>query len=221
MVAKILSFLFLVLKHVFVLPWQFKKFNFRLNRFLIKIKIMKLTVLLAFASILIFSCEFADSNSNTNSNSGSDSNSSSTTDTNSNSSSGSFSYDASSYIEIKKDPCFGFCPVYNMQIKGDGKAVYNGMKNVEKEGVWYRTFTYEETNALFKAFETVDYWSFQDEYTAQVTDLPTTWTTLKIGEKSKTIKDYYGAPKELKALEEVLSKIAEEEVDWKQEAELN
>jgi hypothetical protein len=178
-----------------------------------KTKIMKFPVLsIALALVVfstIFSCRPADSNSNSDSNSGSAS--SGTTG----------EYLATHYIELKKDPCFGFCPVYKIKITGDGKAVYNGKKNVEKEGVWYRTLSAEQTKALFKAFEEADYWSFRDEYTAQVTDLPTTWTTFSLGEKNKTIKDYYGAPKELKALEEMVAQIAEEEDGWKHDTEGN
>lgn len=126
-------------------------------------------------------------------------------------------YEETSTIMLKKDPCFGFCPVYTIEINGQGKIVYNGIRNVPKEGTWYQVISVEQTNGLFAAFEEAGFWEFEDEYTAQVTDLPTTWTTLVIGEKRKTIKDYYGAPEKLKALEQMIAEIAESEEGWKRE----
>ena len=130
-----------------------------------------------------------------------------------------YQYGPAEFIELKKDPCFGFCPVYTIKITGEGKATFNGLRNVKKEGVWYQTLSPEATTGLFSAFEKAGYWNFKDEYTAQVTDLPTTWTTFKAKGKTKTIKNYYGAPDELKALEEMVAKIAESEEGWKKEAD--
>ena len=108
---------------------------------------MKYLGLLFFISFLIFSCEPPDP----------------------------YLYAEDAFIELKKDPCFGFCPVYTFKINGKGHAVYNGDRNVSKEGKWVRQLTPDETNSLFQAFENGDFWALDDEYTSQVTDLPTTW----------------------------------------------
>lgn len=125
-----------------------------------------------------------------------------------------YQYDAASYIEFKKDPCFGFCPVYTFKVYGSGNATFHGDRNVTKEGDWTRTLSPEETNALFSAFEKSDFSGFQDEYTAQVTDLPTTWITFVHAGINKTIKDYYGAPEALKELEKLVEAIAETDEGW-------
>ena len=130
-----------------------------------------------------------------------------------------YHHDVADFIELKKDPCFGFCPVYEVKINGIGEAVFNGKRNVSKEGLWYQTLTADETNDLFAAFEEAGFWDLNDEYTSQVTDLPTTWTTLVLGEKTKTIKDYYGAPEELKSLEALIEAIAEREEGWERHAD--
>lgn len=125
-------------------------------------------------------------------------------------------YDASSFIKMEKDPCFGYCPVYIFKIDGTGKASFTGERNVEKQGDWSRTLTPEETSALFQAFENSDFWAFEDEYTDSVTDLPTTWITFSHRGQAKTIKDYYGAPETLKNLEKLVEDIAETGDDWVQ-----
>ncbi len=122
--------------------------------------------------------------------------------------------DESTFIELKKDPCFGVCPVYSFRLDGKGNASFTGLRNVTKKGEWTRKLTPEATNAVFKAFEQSDFAQFQDEYTDQVTDLPTTWVTFSNGLFSKTIKDYYGSPETLKHLEKMVETIAEEDAGW-------
>ncbi|HFA49093.1 MAG TPA: hypothetical protein ENJ95_08755 [Bacteroidetes bacterium] len=126
-----------------------------------------------------------------------------------------YHYGRSDFIEMKKDPCFGFCPVYSFKIDGKGNAVFEGQRNVPKEGTWARALSADETNQLFEAFEKAGFWDFEDEYTAQVTDLPTTWVSLRLAGKSKTIKDYYGAPEGLKKLEKLVEGYAETDTGWK------
>ncbi len=125
-------------------------------------------------------------------------------------------YNANSFIEIKKDPCFGYCPVYSFSIDGTGYAKFNGKRNVEKIGEWTRTLPPEETSLLFQSFETSKFWDFEEEYTGSVTDMPTTWITFSHQGKTKTIKDYYGAPEALKNLEKMVEDIAETGDSWEQ-----
>jgi hypothetical protein len=127
-----------------------------------------------------------------------------------------YQFDGTASIQLKKDPCFGVCPVYTFTVDGTGKATFKGVRNVSKLGSWKRQLTPEAANALFKAFEASKFQQFQDEYTAEVTDLPTTWVTYKTTAFEKTIKDYFGAPEALKNLEKMVETIAEEDTDWKQ-----
>lgn len=123
-------------------------------------------------------------------------------------------FDETSSIGLKKDPCFGVCPVYEFKVDGKGNAYFKGTRNVAKEGEWKRTLKPEVTNALFTAFEKSNFGQFQDEYTAQVTDLPTTWISFKHDSLDKTIKDFYGSPEALKNLEKMVETIAEEDEGW-------
>jgi len=125
-----------------------------------------------------------------------------------------YQYGEDASIGLKKDPCFGFCPVYTFKVDGKGNATFQGDRNVSKEGSWERTLTPEETNALFSAFEKSNFEAFEDEYTDQVTDLPTTWVTFVLGPINKTIKDYYGAPEALRELEKLVEAVAESDEGW-------
>ncbi len=125
-----------------------------------------------------------------------------------------YQFEETVMIELKKDPCFGVCPVYSFKVDGKGKASFEGTRNVAKQGQWTRQLSPAATNLLFSAFEKSEFSAFQDEYTAQVTDLPTTWVTYNNGSISKTIKDYYGSPEALKNLEKLVETIAEEDTEW-------
>ncbi len=131
-----------------------------------------------------------------------------------------YNYQSSDFIELKKEPCFGFCPVYTFKVDGKGNATLKGERNMkELEGDWSQLLPPEKANALFKAFADANFQQFKDEYTAEVTDLPTTWVTLHLGTERKTIKDYYGAPEELRALEKMVSDIAESPEGWAKASE--
>lgn len=130
-----------------------------------------------------------------------------------------YHFDETVFIELKKDPCFGVCPVYSFKIEGKGIASFTGMRNVEKEGEWSRQLSPDETNAIFSAFQQSKFSEFQDEYTSQVTDLPTTWITYHDGATTKTIKDYYGSPAALKDLEKMVETLAEEDTGWEKKEE--
>lgn len=119
-----------------------------------------------------------------------------------------YEYTEDSSIEIVKTPCFGSCPVYNFSIKGNGMADFNGRRFVELEGQYTRTFPADTTNYIFDTFVQADIFKFENEYTENVTDLPTTYLTFKHGGKTKKIKMYYGYPEELKALADSLQSLA-------------
>lgn len=121
-------------------------------------------------------------------------------------------------FSIKKTPCFGTCQVYNMQIYSTGKVVYNGEKHVRKIGKFERTITIEELKGLIDAFEAANFWDFKDLYTEQVTDMPTTFVTFVNNGNTKVVEDYFNAPKELKSLELMLQRVADEG-EWKKTEE--
>ena len=119
-----------------------------------------------------------------------------------------YEYTENSVIEIVKTPCFGSCPEYSFRIKGNGEAAYNGKRFVELEGEHSRTFSADTVNYLFNTFVKADLWKYDNEYTEQVTDLPTTYLSFEHEGKSKKIKMYYGYPEELANLANMLQELA-------------
>ena len=119
-----------------------------------------------------------------------------------------YAYGADTIINMEKTPCFGTCPTFTIEINGIGEATYNGVRFVDKEGNHSKVFTPEECNKVFEAFADADFWSFEDEYTGNVTDLPTTFLHFKHEGNDKRIRMYYNVPEELRALETLVDTLA-------------
>jgi hypothetical protein len=120
----------------------------------------------------------------------------------------SYDYTAETSIEIVKTACFGSCPVYNFVVKGDGTSEYNGKRFVDLEGTHTRTFSADTTNMIFSRLIEADLWQYKNEYTDEVTDLPTTYLTFKHEGKQKKMKLYFGVPEDLKAISKELEALA-------------
>ncbi len=120
------------------------------------------------------------------------------------------------YVPRNKNDLTG-CPAYSIVINGDGTVRYEGISSVKVRGK--RTFTIpaEQVKQLLADFERIKFFELQDKYT--VKQLPNgffttvshsngTTITLKIGNKSKSVYNFYGAPEELDALQKKLDDLS-------------
>lgn len=98
---------------------------------------------------------------------------------------------------IEKTPCFGFCPVYKLDIYGDGKVVYKGTKNVDNVGDYTGKATQEQLDQLFNQAKELGFAEFEKEYDGPVTDLPTTYVAVWTNGELKKIKARYNVPDQL------------------------
>jgi hypothetical protein len=117
-------------------------------------------------------------------------------------------------IEMSRSVCFGKCPAYKISINEKGEVRYEGEKNVDKIGKYTKKLSASATDSLFKEFINANFWSFQDEYTSHATDLPTTFISFTLNEKSKKIKDYTDAPEKLRHLEKLVEQVAFSAEGW-------
>jgi hypothetical protein len=105
-------------------------------------------------------------------------------------------------IEMEKTPCYGYCPVYTLKIDQTGKGIFEGVENTNFVGLFTFRLRKEEIAGLRSAFEQAGFFELKDRYYKNVTDLPTIYLSYKFEGREKKIMDYYGAPQELKDLEE-------------------
>ena len=115
-------------------------------------------------------------------------------------------------ISLERTACYGTCPYYNVEIRGDGTVTYMGVNFVAAKGVRTGHISEQALRRLYDAFAKADFfWTF-DDYTAPITDLPTYTITLSYDGRSKTVEDYagrhVGMPKEITDLEDAIDAAA-------------
>ena len=57
------------------------------------------------------------------------------------------------YIKIERTPCYGKCPTYSVELKPDGKLIYNGKANVKMLGIFDGQISKEQAAKIFKEYE--------------------------------------------------------------------
>jgi len=113
---------------------------------------------------------------------------------------------------LKREPCFGFCPVYKLAIYRDGAVEYQGIRHVKLVGAAAGHVGPDQVAALDQLFQRHGYLGFQDSYTSQtVTDLPSTRTSYTpSGQPAKSVDHYRGdrsAPEALTLVEDGVDQI--------------
>ena len=119
-------------------------------------------------------------------------------------------------ISLKKGACYGKCAVYNFSIYKDGFAVYEGLLNTEKYGVYSKLINKEVLLDLRKDFDAIGFFELPSEYPSEIVDLPLIKMFHHNGKISKTISGRTDRPKKLVQLQIKLEKLANES-GWKLE----
>ncbi|MFT6827873.1 MAG: hypothetical protein ACJA2S_005151 [Cyclobacteriaceae bacterium] len=117
-------------------------------------------------------------------------------------------------ISMKKTPCMGTCPDFDINIYKNGFVELDARQNLDLNGKFTSNVSTESLNELIGKFEENNFGSFQDSYTSNKTDLPTTFITYQKEGFKKKIEDYDGAPTALKDLEKAVAALIAE-LKWK------
>jgi len=114
-------------------------------------------------------------------------------------------------ITLERTECFGTCPVYRLTVYGYGAVIYEGIRFAQVQGTMKTTISEEKIKQLVSEFQKLDYFSLRDSYEERnVTDMPSTITSLTINGNKKTVRHYHGdlsTPKELIELEDKIDEI--------------
>ncbi|MDM4766194.1 DUF6438 domain-containing protein [Pelomonas sp. SE-A7] len=95
-------------------------------------------------------------------------------------------------IALRRTGCFGSCPDYWVELRGDGSVSYRGFQNVVVRGEHHWRVEPAAVHALIERFRSADYLKLNGYYTIDATDLPTYVTRLSIGRHKKFVLDYGG-----------------------------
>ena len=95
-------------------------------------------------------------------------------------------------ITLRTSSCYGTCPVYEIEIHGDGTVLYDGAMFVGTTGRRKLKISQPSLVKLVDAFRKADYFSLADGYIHAVTDLPTCASSISFDGQSKSVLDYLG-----------------------------
>ena len=111
-------------------------------------------------------------------------------------------------ISLQRTACFGTCPIYKIEIFSDGSGIYTGTRFVENIGVTKFSLSETQLNLILTKAEAIGFTNMKEEYSEPISDLPTTFIQIK----DKRIRDYTGAPKTLKNLENLIDQLYQKSV---------
>ena len=116
---------------------------------------------------------------------------------------------------LEMTPCYGTCPSYKVVVFENDSLTYEGMRHVAKEGKMSRQLPKGTVNQLIEKFRQANFFKFQNQYTSNMSDFPTTYISFTDRGVTKKIMDYYKAPESLKQLEMLISDLVKDEVEIK------
>ena len=119
--------------------------------------------------------------------------------------------------ELRKTSCYGKCPVYSIKLYSDGRAIFYGNSNVDKEGLYEAFCTESDFFKIFKAAELANYFVLRSQYPTdgrKIPDLPNTITYLKREGLEKRIINRFDAPVDLLEFEKWLDGFFDK-LDWR------
>jgi hypothetical protein len=112
-------------------------------------------------------------------------------------------------ISLERTACFGFCPDYAVTVFGNGTVAYDGHNFVKVVGKHSTQIPQSDVKELVNEFYKVGFFSMNDRYEQQVTDLPSQTTSITIdGNTTKSVYRYGTEPRGLVMLEDKIDEVA-------------
>lgn len=119
-------------------------------------------------------------------------------------------------IQLRKDACFGECPVFTVTIYDTGRATYEGEHYTPMLGLYEARLAEGQYRSLITAFEDAELLELPSLYKSEIPDLPV--VTLRYVDEQGEMKEIMGRenrPEVVMELEEMLDVLIEE-INWKQ-----
>jgi hypothetical protein len=105
------------------------------------------------------------------------------------------------FVEVRRTQCFGTCPAYTVRVRGDGQIAWQGENFVQLKGAASGRVDPREALLMIGKFRAAGMWSLCEKYDRNITDVPTTITTVHIGAQERVVFDRAnGAPDWLRDL---------------------
>jgi len=109
-------------------------------------------------------------------------------------------------IRLQRTSCYGPCPIYTVTIDARGTVTYEGERSVRVVGRRTAKIDTSIVAGLLARADSIRFFAMRDAYrvienpdgtVSMVTDLPSTFITVAVNGRTKTIEDYVAAPDSL------------------------
>ena len=122
-----------------------------------------------------------------------------------------------SKIALARTKCYGTCPAYQLTLDANGTVHYQGKDYVRQKGRRTGRISPEAFQKIVKKLKEIRFFQLNDEYNSQeiggsstfVTDQPATITTVTQGGHTKKVENYFGGPKKLYDLEQLIDELTQ------------
>ena len=94
-------------------------------------------------------------------------------------------------IRLERGACHGFCPVYRVEIRGDGVVTYCGGDFVKERGARTKTIAPDSVRSLLDLFIKADFFDLRDDYLGGV-DAPSQKLVLSFDGRTKQVGEILG-----------------------------
>lgn len=95
-------------------------------------------------------------------------------------------------ITLSRGPCMGDCPIYTVELRGDGSVRFHGDGSVMMPGDHRANVSPDAVRALFERFRAAEFFRLYDSYWTPVTDSAAYELTLRFDGHRKKVTDYVG-----------------------------
>jgi len=91
-------------------------------------------------------------------------------------------------IALRRGPCFGTCPVYEVTLAADGTATWNGERFVDRTGRHEGQVDLNDYGRLSRFVARAGFFDWAPEFLANVSDLPDYFLTVVTADETKTVR---------------------------------
>jgi hypothetical protein len=115
-------------------------------------------------------------------------------------------------VTLRRGPCFGNCPIYEVVLRGDGTARYDGGDYAPRQGRWEGRVDPEAVQALLAQLQEVDFWRMEPDRQIRVQDLPQVVITAERRGRRHRVHTNL-PPRELEPIQAAIDSVAAE-IEW-------
>jgi hypothetical protein len=122
--------------------------------------------------------------------------------------------DSTLVVAMERGPCYGFCPVYSVELYESGRVTFTGTRNVRIVGTASDTIERAAVDSLKRLIAATGFAEFDTAYVldspgcgAYATDLPVITVKAMVGTSLKTVRHELGCQGGPAAIQQLAAKI--------------